>query len=262
MALSVFQWKNLPDTIDERFLELTLTTQGSALFFEDDVLGYLALRSANAGQFNVYNIPMNRTAYGSNGYQKELDNTNSVIIYNNYLRQNMLPAIELYAQKLYEVDRARDVNIHGQKTPFLILCDESQRLTLENLYMKYDGNEPVIFGSKLLANTDFKVLPTNVPFVADALSAQLSQIWNEALTYFGVPNISIAKKERVVTDEILRSQGGTVAARYSRLQARAQACEEINKMFGLNIQCDFRDFGIEDSGESTNENDKEVNPGE
>ena len=35
--------------------------------------------------------------------------------------------------------------------------------------------------------------------------------------------------------------GGTIASRYSRLNARRKACEEINKMFGLNIDVDFRE---------------------
>ena len=45
----------------------------------------------------------------------------------------------------------------------------------------------------------------------------------------------------MVSDEVTRSQGGTVASRYSRLNARRQACEQINKMFGLNIECNFRE---------------------
>ena len=41
-----------------------------------------------------------------------------------------------------------DVNIQAQKTPILILAEESQRLTMQNAYMQYDGNEPFIFGNK------------------------------------------------------------------------------------------------------------------
>ena len=38
----------------------------------------------------------------------------------------------------------------------------------------------------------------------------------------------------------MRSQGGTIASRYSRLNARRQACEQINKMFDLNIDVEYR----------------------
>ena len=55
-----------------------------------------------------------------------------------------------------------------------------------------------------------------------------------------ISNVNIVKKERLITDEVIRNQGGTVASRYSRLNSRKQACEQINKMFGLNIDVEYR----------------------
>ena len=82
---------------------------------------------------------------------------------------------------------------------------------------------------------------TDAPFVADRLYTLKTQLWNEALTYLGISNLNVQKKERLISDEVMRNQGGTIASRYSRLEARRQACNEINKMFGLDIWCDFRD---------------------
>ena len=42
-------------------------------------------------------------------------------------------------------------------------------------------------------------------------------------------------------DEVTRMMGGTIASRYSRLEMRRKACDQINKMFGLDIECNFRD---------------------
>lgn len=241
LSVSMFEWKNVPDTIDIRFLELALFGDGLAVFFYDDVLGYLALRCAIGGQMNVYRIPTKRRAYAANGYNKTLDESNSVIIFNNYLHTNSMLDVELFARRLYNLDRAIDVNANAQKTPILVQCDENQRLTLKNVYMKYDGNEPVIFGDKNLNPNSIKVLQTGAPYVADKLYQLKTQIWNEALTYLGISNINVTKKERLITDEVTRNQGGTMASRYSRLEARKQACEEINKKFGLNISCDYRE---------------------
>lgn len=241
LSVSMFEWKNVPDTIDIRFLELALFGDGLAIFFYDDVLGYLALRCAIGGQMNVYRIPTKRRAYAANGYNKNLDESNSVIIFNNYLHTNSMLDVELFARRLYNLDRAIDVNANAQKTPILVQCDESQRLTLKNVYMKYDGNEPVIFGDKNLNPNSVKVLQTGAPYVADKLYQLKTQIWNEALTYLGISNINVTKKERLITDEVTRNQGGTMASRYSRLEARRQACDEINRKFGLNISCDYRE---------------------
>ena len=54
-------------------------------------------------------------------------------------------------------------------------------------------------------------------------------------------NINIQKKERLIRDETIRSQGGTIASRYSRLQSRRDACDKINDMFGLDISVNFRE---------------------
>ena len=148
IALSVFEWKNVPDTVDTRWLELSLLRDGKAVFFEDEVLGYLALRVAVGGPLNVYNIPINRRAFGNNDYQKQLTSEDSVLIYNNLAHTNNVLDLRMYAQRLYNFDRIIDVNANAQKTPILITCDEPQRLTLKNMYMQYDGNQPVIYGDK------------------------------------------------------------------------------------------------------------------
>lgn len=241
LSISMFEWKNLPDTVDPRYLELTLFTDGQAVFFKDEEIGFLALQNAKGGKFNVYRIPVNRRAYAVNGYQKDLTDKDSVIIFNNYLHSNSRLDVEMFSRRLWNLDRAIDVNANAQKTPVLIQCDETQRLTMLNLYKKYDGNEPFIFGDKNLNPNAIKTLKTDAPYVADKLYQLKTQIWNEALTYLGISNINITKKERLITDEVTRNQGGTIASRYSRLEARRDACREINKMFGLDIWCDYRE---------------------
>ena len=259
LSISMFEWRNLPDTVDPRFLELTLFANGMAVFFKDEVEDYLALQCAISGPLNVYRIPIRRRAYAVNGYNRELDDKNSVIIYNNMLHKNSMLDVRMFARELYNLDRAISVNANAQKTPILIRCDENQRLTLENLYMDYDGNKPVIYGDKGLNPNALSVLKTDAPYVADKLYTLKTQKWNEALTYLGISNVNITKRERLITDEVTRNQGGTIASRYSRLQSRRMACEQINKMFGLNVQCDYR----EDYQEIVDaENSDTINPEE
>ena len=123
----------------------------------------------------------------------------------------------------------------------LVQATEQQRLTLLNLYKEVDGNSPVIFGDKNLDLNALKSINTEAPYVADKLYTLKTQIWNEALTYLGIANINSVKKERMITDEVTRNMGGVIASRYSRLQARKEACEKINKMFGLNISVEYRE---------------------
>lgn len=242
LAISMFEWKNLPSTVDARYLELHLFETGCMVYFKDEVIGDLCLDCIVNGRLDVYGNPLLRRAYsGYNNYQKLLKYNNSVIIWNNYLHSNSILDVEMFARRLYNIDRIIDVNANAQKTPVLLQGSEKQRLTLLNLYKEYDGNAPFIFGDKNLDINSLKAFSTNAPYVCDKLYQLKTQIWNEALTYLGISNINIQKKERLITDEVTRNQGGTIASRYSRLETRRQAVEKINEMFGTNIEVNYRE---------------------
>lgn len=242
LAISMFEWKNLPESVDARYLELHLFETGCMVYFNDEVMGNLCLDCITNGRLNVYGNPIIRRAYsGYNNYQKMLKESDSVIIWNNYLHTNSILDVKMFARRLYNLDRIIDVNANAQKTPVLVQGTEKQRLTLMNLYKEFDGNAPFIFGDKDLDLHSLKSIQTGAPYVCDKLYQLKTQIWNEALTYLGISNINIQKKERLITDEVTRNQGGTIASRYSRLESRRQAVEKINKMFGTNIEVNYRE---------------------
>lgn len=239
-AINMFEWRNLPPTVDERFLELTLYEKGYCLYFNDEVVGNLALTCTIGGMLDVYRIPTERRAFAVNGYNKICTSQDSVLIFNNYLRTPTILTIELFARRLYEIERTIDVNVKAQKTPTLVLASEQQRLTMKNLYMQYDGNEPFIFGDKDMEFDGIKCLKTDAPYVADKLQVLKHQIWNEALTFCGIENSNQDKKERLVADEVGSNYGNIEAQRNVMLNARRQAADKINRMFGTNIEVGFR----------------------
>ena len=118
--------------------------------------------------------------------------------------------------------------------------NEAQMLTLKNLFMKYDGNTEVIFADKSLKPDSIKVLKTDAPYIADKITQLKKEVWQEVLTFLGVPSTQIQKKERLITDEVNLSLGGVLANRFSPLGARQEALEQINNMFGLNISVNYR----------------------
>ena len=257
LSISMFDWENLPSTINQRFLEITLFSDGFAAFFKDEDLdaeaitgvpdtnndtgAYLALQVSMNGRLNVYREPIYYRAYAVNGYQKQLNNNSSVIIYNNMLHTNSILIAKIFARRLYNLDQIINVNANAQKTPVAIQCDETERLTYLNAFKEIDGNAPVLFATKNIDLSQLKAINMQAPYVADKLYQLKNQYWNEAMTYLGISNVSFQKKERMVQDEVIRSQGGTIASRYSRLQSRRNACDKINSMFGLNVSCDFRE---------------------
>lgn len=242
LSVSMFEWKNLPPTVDARYLELHLFETGSMVYFDDDVIGNLCLDCLPSGRLDVYGNPVLRRAYsGYNNYQKLLKESNSVIIWNNYLHTNSILEVKMFAKRLYNLDRIIDVNANAQKTPVLIQGTEQQRLTLKNLYKEFDGNSPFIFGDKNLDLNSLKCLQTGAPYVCDKLYNLKQMYWNEALTYLGINNTGAQKRERMLSIESSQAQGGTISSRYSRLQSRREAVEKINAMFGTNIEVNYRE---------------------
>lgn len=242
LSISMFEWRNLPPTVDARYIELQLFESGCVVYFDDDVIGNTCLNCLYNGQFDVYGNPTSRMAYSKyNNYQKRLNQDNSVVIWNNYLRTNSIMQVRQYALRLYNLDRIIDVNANAQKTPVLVQATEKQRLTMLNLYKEYDGNAPFIFGDRDIDFQGLKAINTDAPYICDKIYQLKTQIWNEALTYLGISNINIQKKERLITDEVTRNQGGTIASRYSRLESRREAVKKINKMFGTNIDVNYRE---------------------
>jgi hypothetical protein len=238
----MFEWKNIPSTIDSRYIEQALFYSAGAVYFNDEVVGNLALDVVCNGNFNVYGEPVRRVAYSKyNNYRKSLYDTDSVIIWNNMDRTPTFPVIELFAQRLYNLDRIIDVNANAQKTPVLLKCDQKLRLTLLNAFKEMDGNSPVIFADNSFDENSVICLKTDAPFVCDKIYDLKTNLWNEALTYLGIPSANVMKKERLIKDEVLRGLGGTLANRYSRLSERQHAVEKINTMFGTNIEVTIRD---------------------
>lgn len=261
IALSVFDYENIPDTIDTGYLEYLLMNRGAAVITVDKVVSeYIVLELAETVEYNYAHKPSKfRGISPTTGYTSELlDKNNAVVVYNNLSMCPSYPDLMEFARRLYVLQSTVDINANAQKTPVLVRATESQRLTMLNLYQQYDGNQPFIFADKSLDTNALTVLSTQSPFNADKLDELKNKVWNEALTYLGVSNVAINKKERLITDEVTRSQGGVIASRFSRLQSRKTAFDQFNKIFGENVKVNFREDLNERGGDVQNLEEKEV----
>lgn len=244
IALSMFEWVNLPESMNQRYLEECLYYKGQASLLKDEELGFINTQCCSNGQINIYGLPTALNCF-SFGYSKdrklytglnteEAQKDSCVLVMNTWEKIPTASTLELFALRLYEAERTCDVNIKAQKTPVLLKVDESQRLTMENLYSQYDGNKPVIFGDKnQLQDGVIKAITTEAPYITDKVTEYKKEIWNEALTFLGINNIAINKKERLVTDEANYNNELTNLNLQSFLIPRQEACKQFNDLFGL-----------------------------
>lgn len=244
VATSIFEWVNLPDSMNARYLEETLFYYGMAALLKDENYGFINTRCASNGVINIYGLPTSlncfsfdfsrsKKLYTGVNLNSDEDDT-CILVMNNWDRIPTVATIQLFAYRLYEAETTALTNIRAQKTPILITVDETQRLMMENMYSQYEGNRPVIFGDKKqLQDGVIKAIKTDAPFIADKVMDYKKEIWNEALTYLGINNIMINKKERLITDEANSNNELINMNLQSFLVPRIEACKQFNKKYGL-----------------------------
>lgn len=245
IALSMFEWVNLPDSMDARYIELTLYYMGKCAFLKDSKYGLLNTKCANGGELNIYGLPtqLNCWSYSYNtmrntymGFSNEDVRDNlAILVMNNNQMIPTAPTLELFAYRLAEAQRACDLNIKQQKFPRILLTDKKQELTMRNLVNQIDDNELNIFADKnIMTPESIKAIDTNAPYVADKLTDYKREIWNEALTFLGISNMD-SKRERMIVSESDSKNELINLNLQSYLITRKKACEEFNKVFGTNI---------------------------
>lgn len=256
IAISRFEWLNLPDTCNEKFIEQVLFFNGFMVGYKDTALNsFLIMPCTNNSVLDIFGYPAKVNAYGYNGYMaqnltpytitlgQEPTRADAALLYANYSRCPDLPSVLYFARKLTKIDRTIDVNINVQKTPYIISCGENQRLTVANMFKQVDNFEPAIITTKfygLNGEKPINVMDLKPPFVADKMQTLKRQVYQEALTYLGIEANTSEKAERQVTEELTANMGETESMRQSPLASRKQFCKEFNKIYGTNIDVKFR----------------------
>ena len=238
LSCNRFKWVGLPDTIDERFIELTLFRQSLAVFyFDEQYHRHLCLRAAGTGRVNMYDNPTTFTVIGNAMVHKTLNARKCVPIWSNYLRIPDWDIVMIYATKLAEIDRTIEIDLKAMRYNYILQVPENERLTYENIMRQHDEGQPIVFGTQAL---DPDAVIKTFPILIDkdvVLNLQMSKtkLWNEVMTLLGINNSNQDKKERLVADEVSANDGQVVASRNVSLNARQHAAEQINKMYDLHI---------------------------
>ena len=241
LAENVFEFKNLPNFIDTAYMNKVLLRDGSIAFFKDEVLGLLALPYVNISTLDVYGRPNKIKVISQSTYTRTLSRDEFVIMYDNNGRYPLYLDITQYAERLGLMMRTIDINILQQRTPRFWKTSSNKEKSIRDIINNVDGLENTVLTYEDINLDDIQLVLEPAPYVSDKIDIQKEKLWNEFLRLIGIANMNFQKKERNIKDEVLASQGGTIASRYSRFEPRKKAVEEINKKFGENIEVQYYD---------------------
>lgn len=243
---ALFEWDNLPNGIESRYIEKCLFNDGSCLFFKDRILGYMVAGIAQDGGVNCYDDPTTVTPVATNyvysGSKPLMNGEDCYLIRNNDLRLPEFAVVRYYAYKLCNLDRAIDVNIESNKTPTVVKCSDKQRLSFKQAINQRHDNEPVIWVDKGADMEQIETLDLKPTQIFKDLQIQKHMILNEFFSDIGVNNANMDKKERMVANEVEANNEQVKASEDVLLRCRQEACKKINKIFGLNISVKRREL--------------------
>lgn len=254
LASSSVKWEGLPDYVDTVLLENCLNRTGSAIIVYDDVLDkYLVGQNASVGMIDFYGYPTDRRIIGANGVNVNASVDNSVIIYNNSTRSADLWVFEIFAHQLADLLCAVNVNVNTQKTMPIIPTTQEQQLSVENAYSDLVSNIPYL----LVDSNSFNVeqfsnaltFDNRKSFTSDLMLGVYRELWNQVLTYIGINNVNVEKRERTNVPEINSNLDEILVMRRNRLNAREFACRQMKEIFGLDVKVSYySDKGVVDYG--------------
>ena len=200
IAMSIFEWENLPDSMDARYLEKCLYYTGCAALLYLEPYGFINTKATSGSQLNLYGLPTDihcysygvinerRRAYNGLAAPDPKMDKEAILVMNSWEMIPTANTIELFAMRLYEAERSCDVNI--------------------------------------------KAMSTTAPFVADKIMEYKKEIWNEALTFLGVNNLS-EKRERLIASETNTNNELINLNLMSYLKPRELAAKQFNEKFGF-----------------------------
>lgn len=255
---NVFAFDGVPENVNIPYVNSNLLRKGAVVWFKDEVLGTIALPFTTRGDSDIYGEPNEVDARAFNGrYFRRLKKGEFVIMYDNASRYPIYADIVQMAERIAMCVKTNDVNIKQQRTPRIWKTSQDMKKSVEDIINNVDCLIEDVTTYDSIEWDDLSVVMAPAPYVADKIDAHLDKLWAEFYRLIGVANLIEQKKERMITDEMSASQGGTIASRYSRFQTRADAIKKINKMFGENMSVYYYD-GIPTTKKEVEENESNV----
>lgn len=246
LTFQLFEWENLPESVDPRFLEMMLHTRGYVGFYKDNNDSFVATDGAAGVKLNRYWQPTifktvstnpddEKISYDIFNYGDDPDlikkNRHGLVIWNNDLHIPTMDSVIMFAKKLANASEIIDINLNAQKTPVLVTAEDSNKFSLMNIYNQYEGNAPVIVANKHFDPKTITVHKTDAPYVVDKINDQKNAYWSEFYTMLGIQNVPIDKKERLTSAESTSGNERDRAAENIMLKNRKDFVERAKILY-------------------------------
>lgn len=255
-----FEYKNLPEETmnivgENNFIEVMLFFAPSVAWFKDKTLGLQCLPTTGEYDYDIVGKPTRWICRGLNGFEKKLTAENSVLMFNDKSYSVPLLHILYELEFMVELDNTHRQQIRAQRKPMIMELEEDEVKSGQKFLQQLIDFKDVIVTrlrdrkkkeKKNLGIDDnpynTQVFDTHIEFEGRAFMDDYKEFENRVLTYLGINNVNIEKRERLLTGEISANDMLIQANYTSALSARKEAIEKVNSMFGVSIDVEPREL--------------------
>lgn len=251
-AVSVFEWSGLPDWWSEVYFKYVLAGAGYIAVLETDEYGVIPQWCTFNGKRTVFYEPAgiivsNPAFKGNRSYERTLGLDAELIrMTPDYV--GIGDIIGYYGDQLALTSEALGVNTLNTKTAMVFAsANQTAAESFKKMFDQIQSGNPAVFIDTNLYDDEGN--PNWQQFIADLknmyiapdLISSMARIEAQFDSYIGLPNLAgMEKKERMISDEVNMNNVST----YSRAELWKanidKSLENVNAMFGLNIQCNWK----------------------
>lgn len=238
-VLNMFDYKNLPDTIPKYNLEKYLMTLGycgvtkvgDELYAVDGTLG---------GKPNAYHEPTQFIYANEVLGSATVDEGSYVLCKNDFRKQGLMPIINRYTNFMVESNiTMRTVLLTTRMNILVSASDERTKASAESYLRKIENGQLGVIGeSAFFDGVRMQTASTTSNYVTQVVE-MMQFIKGSFLQAIGVNSPHNMKSEYVNKDETGLNDDGLRPLVDNMLECRKQFVDEINEMFGTEIEVDF-----------------------
>ena len=233
----IFKYTGLPETLDERMMELYMQTNGNVCIAKVQDNLY-AFTGGMGGKPDTYYVPtMYTIANPALAYSANLEiGKDCVVIPNDSLYMGLLPMFKYFATLTCETDISmKRILVNMRKMNVFTVNNNSTAASAREYLKKIEDGDDGIIAEKPLVES-LRVQPSNSPekILTDLIEFQqyTKASW---LNFCGLQSNYNMKRESLNSNETQMNEDALFPLIDDMLEQRQAGVEAINAMFGTNI---------------------------
>ena len=207
--------------------------------FESD--GLLVFTPYAVNQWNIEDEPSVITLVNTRGAtfiptRPQIVNKDVVIGWGHTSHASVRSLVMWYVERIADVENTIDINLFAHKLPRLVVCSPEDRERVADIMEAIDRGEKKLF----LEAEDYQAIKNVLDaggssYIIDKLYTYKQNLENELLSFLGINNVAVEKKERLITDEANSNNQLINDSSDFFLDSLKNFCDEINTVLDYNI---------------------------